>query len=429
MKALRFEQLSLQGRDIIGGEQAAPGILLASNYSNRTGYAWNNIHRLFVVLAREFHDRGHAVWVSFDELEPPVELEHQGAIDGFIEFPSRPRRIAELWTWLRTFRRLGIRIVYFTDHPQAHWRYALLRLFGVRRILVHNRISVPDPRPAEPARGLRGALKWLGCRMPFFAADRVYAVSDFVRHRLVEKARFPADRVVTILNGVDLERFSPSGEESGSGGVNIFCGGRATPHKGVHVLIEAAAMLRRQEVSPDFVVRYAGDGPELDNLRQQVKARGLSGIFEFLGRVESTASLVSEADIVVVPSTWGDACPSTIAEALACGKALVATRVGGVPEQVGVPPAAVLVEPGDAAALADSIAALVLEPARRLELARVARARAEAALDERSYHREVIAQVLRDCGRYGVTTAGRGRASSRGPAGWPSRASRNRSDG
>lgn len=397
MNELRAEQLSNRAERILRGEERMPGILLASNFSNRTGYAWNNIHRLFEVLAQEFQSHGYAVWVSFHELEPPVELGDDGAVDGFIEFHSRPSGLRELPAWLAKIRRLGIRIAYFTDHPSAHHRYALLRLAGVRRIIVHNRISVADPRPVQPERGLRGALKWLSARLPFFSADRTYAVSDFVRDRLVYKARVPARRVLTILNGVDLERFSPAHRVSSDSTVSVFCGGRASPHKGIDVLIEAAARLRERDGFPAFRLRYAGDGPELASLKQKARDLGLGESFQFLGRVESTASLVREADIVVVPSTWGDACPSTISEALACGKALVATRVGGVPEQVGDPPAALLVEPNDAAALAEAIASLVLDPGRRARLETAARARAEAALDQRRYHQQVIAQILSDC--------------------------------
>jgi glycosyltransferase involved in cell wall biosynthesis len=398
MTGLRTDQLSERGQQILLGTQRTPGVLLASNFSNRTGYAWNNIHRLFGALAKEFHARGYATWVSFNELESPVELGIGNSVDGYVEFPSSPSRFRELPAWLSTFRRLGIRIAYFTDHASAHYRFALLRLVGVKKIIVHNRISVADPHRAPPERGLRGALKWLSVRLPFCAADRVYAVSDFVRDRLVHKARFPAGRVLTILNGVDLEQFSPVDREPQGLPVTIFCGGRASLHKGIDVLIEAAALLHWQKGLPEFQVCYAGDGPEMARLQQLARDRGLGESFKFLGRVESTASLVRDADIVVVPSTWGDACPSTIAEALACGKALVATRVGGVPEQVGDPPAAILIEPRDAGALAEAIAALALDPGRRAELERSARARAEAALDQRRYHRKVIDQLLRDCG-------------------------------
>jgi glycosyltransferase involved in cell wall biosynthesis len=390
-------QLSESGRRILDGHERKPGILLSAYYSNRMGYAWNNIHRLFEVIAREFHGMDYAVWVSFGKLEPPVALGSTDTIDGFLELPGTPKRLREYLLWLRTLRRLGIEVVYLTDQPSWHVRYALFRLAGVRRILVHNRISVADPRPAAREAGARGALKWLVSRLPWGGADRVYAVSDFVKDRLVNKARFPAERVVTILNGVDVEKYSPARKTASSPQLQLFCGGRASPHKGIHVLVDAVKLLLGRPDLPAFRVRYAGDGPELDNLRRQAAAHGLGSTFEFLGQLRSTAEMVREADIVVVPSAWGDACPSTISEALACGKALVATRAGGVPQQVGDPPAALLVEPGDAAQLADAIAVLLRDSERREALGRAARARAEAALDQRRYYEEVIRQMFSDC--------------------------------
>jgi glycosyltransferase involved in cell wall biosynthesis len=391
-------QLSEAGRRAWAGDRAKPGILLVANFSNTTGYAWNNIYSLFGAVASEFKSRGYVVWVSFQQIASQVQPAQLSQADGFLELPPSPRSPSDLRLWRQALRRLNIKILYLTDQSGSHWRFAWFRLAGVQRILVHNRISVADPRRPKPERGLKRLLKWLVARLPMMVADRVYAVSDFVRDRLVYKACFPPARVITILNGVDLERFSPGEPDRPGDTVEIFCCGRASVHKGIHVLIEAAAKLCGRSDLPPFRIRYAGDGPELESLKSQAARYGLGERFRFLGELSSTASEVRRSDIVVVPSIWGDACPSSIAEALACGKALVATRVGGVPEQVGDPPAALLVEPGDATELAEALARLMGAPQARRALAAAARAWAEAALDERRYHAEVLRQMVRDCG-------------------------------
>jgi glycosyltransferase involved in cell wall biosynthesis len=236
-------------------------------------------------------------------------------------------------------------------------------------------------------------------RSDLLAADRVYAVSDFVRARLVLKGRMPDDRIRVIPNGIDLQRFAPNPPEPlDNRRIRIFTGARASVHKGIEVLVHATERLRSHHGIQGFEVTYAGDGPTLPALRALVAELDLRDCFHLLGEVPSTEQLQKEADIIVVPSIWGDACPSSVSEGLASGKPVVATRVGGVPEIVGDEHNAVLVEPSDPDALADALARLIRDPECRRELGRRGRARAEAALDESRYHAEVIAQMLSDCG-------------------------------
>lgn len=374
------------------------GILLVSNYSNRTGYAWNNIYRLFEVIALQYRSNGYSVWVSFDDFDAPLDWPHRRAFDGVLQLAPAPKTFSDLLVWLRTIRRHNLRYLYLTDHDCWHWRYALFRVVGIRKIIVHCRVSVADPRPALPSKGPRAWLKGLIGRIPLLTATRVYAVSHFVRDRLVKQSRFPSSRVVTILNGVDLKRFYPAAAIQESGRLRIFSCGRATKHKGIQVLIEAAAILRDQHCIKDFEISYAGEGPDLEEFRAKVNSLGLERQFIFLGQLNSTDSMVRSADIIVVPSIWGDACPSSISEALGSGKPLVATRVGGVPEMIGDEGAAIIVEPNDPTALASALAALCQDKDARRTLGRKARRRAELALDERRYHSEVLLQLSRDIG-------------------------------
>ncbi|HUG97808.1 MAG TPA: glycosyltransferase family 4 protein, partial [Gammaproteobacteria bacterium] len=392
-----------QVRGLVSVVRAVTGLaspaLLVGDFSNRTGFAWNNIYRLFERLALEFDARGQPAWVAFARYEPPLDWENARFFSGVEELPPRPRRIRELAVWLRLIRCRRIRILYLTDQPSSHWRYALFRLAGVRTILVHNRVSVPDPSPAPPERGWRRLVKHVYTRMGWVSADRTYAVSEFVRQRLVLKGCMPESRVVTILNGVDLKRFTPRTRPGRNEPLEIFCGGRASTHKGIHVLLEALAILGSRSDVSDVRLVYAGDGPKYQDLVSLADRLGISDRVEFLGEVESTESHVHRADIVVVPSIWGDACPSAVSEALACGKPLVATRVGGVTEIVGDgKDVALLVEPNDAGQLAEAIAGIINDPELAERLGRNARHRAEQALDVRQYHDAVVRQVMEDCG-------------------------------
>ena len=373
-------------------------ILLVGNYSNLTGYAWNNIYRLYDRIALEFKNKGCSVFLSFAEYQAPLLWDNADAIDGVFVLPPKPRGVRDLFRWVDVIRKHDIRFLYLTDQGGWSWVYGLFRLAGVKRILVHSRVSVPDPRPAAPETGLRGLLKWFLGSIALISATRIYAVSEFVRNRFVMKGRLPGNKVVTILNGVDLERFPPVAPRDTDEIIRIFCGARASFHKGVQVLIRAAAILRDHHELTNIRITYAGNGPDFVEFVRLADSLKLSDSFVFLGEVSTTESLVAGADIVVVPSIWGDACPSAISEALAAGKPLLATRVGGVPELVGDGGAALLVEPDDAVEMAEGIATLVRCKQKRSSLAKLARERAEAALDERRYHAQVIKQMINDCG-------------------------------
>jgi glycosyltransferase involved in cell wall biosynthesis len=373
-------------------------ILLVGNYSNDTGYAWDNIYKLYDKIAFDLHVKACKIFISFGKFNEPLDWEHSEFIEKIFILPPLPQNITELIKWSEVILKHNIRYVYLTDQSGWSLCYGYFRLLGVRKILVHNRVSVEDPNPALPETGMRRIIKSIIARFSFICADRIYAVSDFVRNRLIFKACFLEDRVITILNGVNLDNFYLKPIKTNCVGViKIFCGGRASVHKGIQILIQAVAIIRDKYGFNRFVVIYAGDGPDVDSFVFSVNSLFLNENFIFIGKVSSTKKYIADADIIVVPSIWGDACPSAVSEALAAGKPLVATRVGGVPEIVGED-AALLVDPGDALALADAIFCLILDKSKRSELAKRARRRAEVALDECRYHKEVVDQILRDIG-------------------------------
>lgn len=372
------------------------GVLLVANYSNKTGYAWNNIYRLFGEIAKSISPLGVDVYISFADIIYPLDNFDPALSINYFKYEPADRSFKNTMQLLRFIKKNNIRYVYLTDHNALDLFYVLLRFSGVKKIVVHNRISVSDPCPAAYEKGLKGMIKCLLGRWDLICADKVYAVSDFVRNRLLQKNRLPERRVVKILNGIDVQRFSPVGDKAyNDGHVHIFVGGRATLHKGIHVLIEAAADLQNITNTP-FLIRYAGDGPDIGYLKKLVAERGITEHFLFLGELSSTQDEVVNADIIVVPSIWGDACPSAVSEALASGVPLITTSVGGVPEIVGDYKNAIMIPPDDPDCLCQALASLIDSSELREEIGRNGRRRAIQALDESSYHQVVIKQLLDD---------------------------------
>lgn len=178
--------------------------------------------------------------------------------------------------------------------------------------------------------------------------DRFLCPSRYLADRLVAFG-VPADRVHWQPNFVATP---PPASAPGAGWIYA---GRLSEEKGVRVLVEAARRL------PGHRLVICGSGPLEPELRH--RARDLPDV-QFLGHVpaEELARRLQDAAVAVVPSLWPENLPYAVAEAQAAGRGVVASRIGGVPEMIDDGVDGVLVEPGDAIALANAVGALLDDP-------------------------------------------------------------------
>jgi glycosyltransferase involved in cell wall biosynthesis len=374
-----------------------PAVLISSNFANDTGYAWPFIFRIQRVVAGALSERGLAVCLSFGQINGAITTIGSDTPFRAFEFDPMNINFASAVQLMRNIRRHRIRFAYMTDMPPWHWLYPLMRLAGVKYIVSHSHVSVAGPDPVPEERGLRRLAKQALYRTPL-RADTLYAVSSFVAQRLAARACYPASRTHVIRYGIDLDRFAGGVGGTEQGPLRVYLGARATKFKGVQTLIEATRLLVNRDGIPPFVVRYAGDGPEMEEFKAQAKAGGIEGTFAFLGSVSDIRPELAAADIVVVPSIWGDASPFAAIEALAAGKPVIAAQAGGLSEIVGGPDTGVLVPAGDALALADALEALLKDKPRRLALGENARRRAHERYAEAKFNREITERVVADFG-------------------------------
>ena len=147
---------------------------------------------------------------------------------------------------------------------------------------------------------------------------------------------------------------------------------RLAPQKGLGTLIEAAARWRDRDPAPLLVI--AGEGPLRAGLARSAEARGAR--VRFLGRRADVPALLAAADVVVLPSLW-EGQPLVVQETLRAARPLVASRAGGIPGLTGED-AALLVPPGDAAALAAAVLSVLDDPALAARLSHAAALRSKA---------------------------------------------------
>jgi len=254
-------------------------------------------------------------------------------------------------------------------------------------------------------------------------AHSILGCSDYITNRI--RTSFPlfANKAATVRNGVDLDAFS--GNETRrlrNPSQRILFVGRVSPEKGVHVLLEAfQKVLERcphaelEIVGPldrgdsEFVIgliddpRAAGlkaflNADYLDHLQKEI-GMDLMGRVSFAGFVPhgKLEKYYRDADLFVNPS-FIDAFPLTIPEAMACGLPVVASDVGGTPEAVANRETGLLVEPGNAAALADVICGLLADRARLESMGKAARRRAVQHFSWERITDDLVAYYRSICG-------------------------------
>lgn len=183
-------------------------------------------------------------------------------------------------------------------------------------------------------------------------ADHVVCVAEALRSVALELG-VPPERVTTLRNGVDIERFRP-GERAAerqalglpTSGTLLLCVGHLIERKGQHLLLEALARAPAGSAAAGATLLLVGSGPGQSALAGQVARLGLASRVRFVGAVPPDAlpRWYRAADALVLPSLR-EGWPNVVLEALACGTPVIATAVWGTPEILTGCAAAALVEP------------------------------------------------------------------------------------
>lgn len=185
--------------------------------------------------------------------------------------------------------------------------------------------------------------------------DRYVAVSRDLAWNLRRTFAVPLRKVEVVHNGVrvtDFERRPSTSLRSRLEGFPpkpiVLTNGRLDLQKGHRYLLNAAAQL------PEVRLVFAGDGPEREHLQSDVRQLGLTDRVVFLGYRDDVPDLLASCDVFVLPSLF-EGLPLSILEAMAAGKPIIATEVGGTPEAIAQGQTGILVPPKDPDALAASL--------------------------------------------------------------------------
>lgn len=313
-------------------------------------------------LATAQHAAGHQVGILcdsstggareetlFGEILPRLAL-------GLVRIPMEraigPSDIAATWRAFLEIRRLRPDILH--AHGAKGGAYArvigtLLRLGGARTMRLycpHGGSIHYDPK------SLGGRLYFRMERLLEAMTDRLIFVSRYEQEGYAAKIGAPRVPFSVVYNGLAESEFEPVA--AGPDSADFLYIGMMRDLKGPDVFLDALAMLASR--GRNCKAHFVGDGPDKERYVEQIARLGLAGRVSVHAAMPARTAFAL-ARIVVVPSR-AESMPYLVLEAIAAAKPVIATRVGGIPE-IFAEAANGLVEPGNAAALADRMAALL----------------------------------------------------------------------
>jgi len=274
-----------------------------------------------------------------------------------------------LWRWLRISKPQIVHTHLFTADT---WGRLVARLAGVPLVFstVHS------------VNSWQGPVHRLVDRTLALVTTRLIACTAQVADKLQNQDGIDAKRIVTLANGVDLQRFAAvmpvdieqALDASGSGPWLAILG-RLEPVKGQAYLLECLALLRDQGVA--FRCVLIGDGPERDALVAQVVRQRLQEHVWFAGFRDRVPAWLAAIDVLVMPSRW-EGLPMALLEAMALGKPVVAHAVGGIPDVVRDGQEGLLVPPHHPQQMVQALARLLGDAPLRQQMGARALARVRA---------------------------------------------------
>ena len=326
--------------------------------------SWRGGEQQVLYLSQFLHAHDHNSVVVC----PPHSALYQRACEAHIPVRALRMRheldVVAAWQLGRYLRQQRVDILHMHT-PHAHTIGLLAsKLARTVRLVVSRRVDFVPIR------------NWLSGWKYAHPGVQYLAVSEAVRQVLMASG-VPAQRVQTAHSGIDLRRFAvvePAPCLFPAGTRIIGTVGHLAGHKGHRYLLEAAALLVREE--PQLGVVIAGDGALRAELEAQTAALGLTTQVRFTGFRRDILALMRSFDIFVFPS-YLEGLGTAILDAMALGKPVVATRAGGIPEAVQDGTTGLLVPPRDPRALADAIRYLLSHPAQAQALGEAGRRRVE----------------------------------------------------
>ncbi len=217
---------------------------------------------------------------------------------------------------------------------------------------------------------------WHQWRKSYEGIDCFITPSQFLAD--LTARRIACERLKILRNGIDVSKYKPC---YGDQGYALYFG-RLSKEKGIETLLEAHG-----QIAASLPQKVVGSGPLESDLQKAYPQANFLGYKSG----QELNDLISKAAMVVVPSEWYENCSMVVLEAMAFGKPVIGSRIGGIPEQVDDGKTGFLFEMGNGEELAEKILKLWSNKKLRIEMGKAAREKLEKEYSLKSHCNGLLA--------------------------------------
>ncbi|KMQ74607.1 glycosyltransferase family 4 protein [Marinobacter subterrani] len=278
-------------------------LLLASNYSSDTGYAWWLMEFFWLIFSER--SAFQTTYLAYPKIRSVPSAIAKSSINT-VELDLTARDGASTQKICQFIRKNHIKCLYLTDQPYFSWQYLAYRLAGVEHIIVHD--HTPGDRPSIT--GLKGFVKAVRNRLPLLTADLVMNVSPLMRRRSLLNGRIPSNKCISIQNGIDV-KVPEIGCTTKTNGQSI----RAELNLPADSVIVVTASRMHAYKQVDFAIQtfvralshttrnlhflIIGNGPDEDQLKSMQEVQENPNRIHFLGYRNDVPQILADSDIAI----------------------------------------------------------------------------------------------------------------------------------
>lgn len=300
-------------------------ILLVANWESNVGYAWWLMENFWVTISRHFGHKGskcHLIYPKITQI--PAAIAASEIKSSECDFHKHsPTNLITLYNLIK---KNNIKYIYLSDSPSYSLFYLLLRLWGIKQIVVH------DHTPGERSipKGWRKTIKSLIQKIPLYTADHFIAVTDFVYHRLIEVSRIPDQKCSVAPNGitpVNLNnidaKYAHHCFDIPEQRLIVVTTGRASYYKGIDFFIHCAEELINKQKFEQLHFLFCGDGPDMKAFQLLVKNVNIENHFTFAGKRNDVPEILASCHIGLHAATGEVGYSLSILEYMSAGLATI----------------------------------------------------------------------------------------------------------
>ena len=276
-------------------------ILMVANYPPDVGYAWWLMQYFWELIAQEVVSSGGAAYLAYPSIDDEPDFARENGIK-VVELPFLVNHEDSLDKACKFIKANNIDSIYLTDRAYYDTRYRRLRRAGVRSITIHDH----TPGDRAPIKGLRGVIKRLRNSYTSNTADWFINVSQHMTERSLLNGRIPAEKCLTVQNGIRPVEISKAVKFRIRSDLRIpheslvmVTSGRLHPYKRVDFVLKAFNEVMIANQGRDIFLLVIGDGPAREELQSLASSSTSPDKIRFLGFCDNAREILQAADFAM----------------------------------------------------------------------------------------------------------------------------------